>query len=70
MGHMSAANCRHPHLVNLDSAQLSTTTAKSKNLAFLAIFGRFAARMAPGGAPAVADADHKRGRRMLALIAQ
>ena len=52
MGHIRAANLRHPHLVNLE-AELPTTTAE-KNEAF---FGRFwqilvagRPRMAPDGA--------------------
>ena len=59
-----------PPLSPRSNAQLSTTTEKSKNFAFLADFGGGWLAEAGPGAPDGPGADHKRGRRMLALIAQ
>jgi len=61
MGHIRAANLRHPHLVNLE-AELLTTTARKKECIFWQILEAELAgwpRMAPRTVPAVRRATGK-----------
>ena len=65
MGHIRAANLRHPHLVNLE-AELPTTTAEKNEAFFWQILVSELPRMAPDGAWAAVAALE----RDVPLIAQ